>query len=115
MPHIIGSDGVRLYDEEAGSGQALVFVHEFAGEYRSWEARCATSPASTAAWPTTPAAIRRRTCPRSPDDYSFEHQRSDVKAMLDGLGIERAHVVGLSMGAFATFYFGMKWPSARCR
>ena len=30
-------DGVKLYFEEAGSGQALVFVHEFAGDWRSWE------------------------------------------------------------------------------
>ena len=30
-------DGVKLYFEEAGTGQALVFVHEFAGDWRSWE------------------------------------------------------------------------------
>ena len=30
--------------------------------------------------------------------------------MLDGLNIDKAHIVGLSMGAFATFYFGMQRP-----
>ena len=33
-------------------------------------------------------------------------ERAGILAVLDGLSIERAHIVGLSMGAFATFYFG---------
>ena len=30
-------DGVRLYYEETGSGAPIIFVHEFAGDHRSWE------------------------------------------------------------------------------
>src|SRR4029079_19207505 len=37
MPHAKTEDGVRLYYEEAGSGTPLIFVHEFAGDHRSWE------------------------------------------------------------------------------
>ena len=37
MPHATASDGVKLYYEEAGSGNAVIFVHEFAGDHRSWE------------------------------------------------------------------------------
>src|SRR5215472_10006890 len=37
MPHAITEDGVRLYYEEAGTGRPVIFVHEFAGDYRSWE------------------------------------------------------------------------------
>ncbi|MEK9776252.1 MAG: alpha/beta hydrolase, partial [Quisquiliibacterium sp.] len=48
--------------------------------------------------------------PDTPDAYSFEHQRSGLLSVLDQLQIDKAHIVGLSMGAFATFYFGMKWP-----
>jgi pimeloyl-ACP methyl ester carboxylesterase len=48
--------------------------------------------------------------PERVEEYSFEHQRAGILAMLDGLKIEKAHIVGLSMGAFAAFYFGMKWP-----
>src|ERR1700755_1074274 len=36
MPYA-DSNGVRLYYEEAGKGTPLVFVHEFAGDLRSWE------------------------------------------------------------------------------
>src|SRR5438552_1283476 len=36
-PLITADDGVRLYYEDAGTGTAVVFVHEFAGDHRSWE------------------------------------------------------------------------------
>ena len=37
MPHATTDDGVRLYYEETGSGRPVIFVHEYAGDYRSWE------------------------------------------------------------------------------
>ena len=37
MPHLTTDDGVKLYYEETGKGIPVVFVHEFAGDCRSWE------------------------------------------------------------------------------
>src|SRR5262245_64247645 len=37
MPKIAAPDGVELHVEEVGSGTPVVFVHEYAGDYRSWE------------------------------------------------------------------------------
>ena len=37
MPTLRTDDGVDLHYEEVGSGTPLVFVHEFAGDVRSWE------------------------------------------------------------------------------
>jgi pimeloyl-ACP methyl ester carboxylesterase len=48
-----------------------------------------------------------------PDDferYSQERARDDIRSVLDGLKIERAHIVGLSMGANATLHFGLTYP-----
>ncbi|MFZ9676960.1 MAG: alpha/beta fold hydrolase [Quisquiliibacterium sp.] len=110
MPHVSCQDGVRLYYEEAGSGQPMVFVHEFAGEYRSWEAQMRYFSRKYRCVAYNARGYPPSDVPDSPDAYSFEHQRSGLLAVLDSLGIEKAHIVGLSMGAFATFYFGMKWP-----
>ena len=30
------AEGVKLYVEETGTGYPIIFVHEFAGDYRSW-------------------------------------------------------------------------------
>ena len=109
MPTLTTDDGVKLYYEETGSGTPIVFVHEFAGDCRSWERqvrhfsrryRCITYNAR--GYP--PSEV-----PDSPDSYSQQREREDVRCVLDALGLARAHVVGLSMGAFATLHFGMAY------
>ncbi len=111
MPHITTDDGVRLYYEEAGSGAPVVFVHEFAGDYRSWEPqvrylsrryRCIAFNAR--GWP--PSDV-----PQDVSRYSQARACDDIRSVLDGLKIDKAHIVGLSMGGFATLHFGLTYPS----
>ena len=52
MPKV-RANGINLYYEEAGSGIRVVFVHEFGGEWRSWEPRDPRQPCIptlTGAW-----------------------------------------------------------------
>ena len=42
--------------------------------------------------------------------YSQDHAVEDIRGLLDALGIERAHVCGLSMGGYATLHFGLRHP-----
>ena len=37
MPFIITDDEVKLYYERFGKGKTIIFIHEFAGDHRSWE------------------------------------------------------------------------------
>ncbi len=39
MPFAETDDRVKLYYEETGRGTPIIFVHEFAGDTRSWEAQ----------------------------------------------------------------------------
>ncbi len=110
MPHLTTDDGVRLYYEAAGSGYPIVFVHEFAGDYRSYETQMRYFARRYRC-----IAYNARGYPPSdvPDDferYSQERARDDIRAVLDGLGIAKAHVVGISMGGFATLHFGFAYP-----
>ncbi len=113
MAKISAPDGTNLYVEECGSGPPIVFVHEYAGDYRSWEPqlrhfsrrhRCVTY--SQRGYP--PSDV-----PADPDRYSQEIARDDVIAVMDGLGIEKAHVVGHSMGAYTALHVGIRYPH-RC-
>jgi proline iminopeptidase len=109
MPHASASDGVRLYYEEAGSGTAILFVHEFAADYLSWE-------------PQMRYFARRHRCitysargylPSDVPDgasYTWQHFRDDAIAVLDHLRIEKAHIVGLSMGGYSTAQIGISYP-----
>ena len=109
MPYATTDDGVRLYYEEAGSGQPLVFVHEFAGDHRSWEPQmrffsrhfhCVAFSARGYPPSDVPPA----------DRYSQARARDDIIAIMDHLRFDRAHVVGLSMGGFATLHVGIGHP-----
>jgi pimeloyl-ACP methyl ester carboxylesterase len=110
MAHITTTDGVRLYYEEAGSGDPIVFVHEFAGDYRSYETQVRFFARRYRV-----IAFNARGYPPSdvPEDwkqYSQERARDDIRDVLDGLGIATAHIVGISMGGFATLHFGFAYP-----
>ena len=111
MPHLSTDDGIRLYYEEAGSGAPVIFVHEFAGDHRSWEPqiryfsrryRCIAFNAR--GWP--PSDV-----PQDVTRYSQARACDDIHSVLDGLNIDKAHIVGLSMGGLATLHFGLTYPS----
>ncbi|MFZ2649083.1 MAG: alpha/beta hydrolase [Burkholderiaceae bacterium] len=109
MPTIRTDDGVRLYYEEAGSGTPIVFVHEFAGDHRSWEPQLRHFSRRYRCIAYSARGYLPSDVPQSPDRYSQERVRDDIVAVLDALGIACAHVVGCSMGAFAALHFGMAY------
>ena len=110
MPHVTADDGVRLYYEEAGSGRPVVFVHEFAGDCRSWEPQLRHFSRSHRCIAFNARGFPPSDVPEDPEMYSQDRARDDILAVLDGLGIDRAHVNGLSMGGFATLHFGFEYP-----
>ena len=109
MPTLTADDGVKLYYEETGAGTPIVFAHEFAGDPRSWEPqvrhfsrryRCITYNARGYPPSDVPAQV---------DSYSQQRSRDDILSVLDALKLKQAHVVGLSMGGFATLHFGIAY------
>ena len=114
MPNLRTDDGVSLHYEEAGSGAPMVFVHEYAGDHRSWEMqmrffarryRCITFGAR--GYPPSEVSA-------DPAKYSQDRATDDIAAVITGLGLGLSHVVGLSMGGFATLHMGLRHP-ALCR
>jgi len=114
MPHATTNDGVRLYYEEAGIGPTIVFVHEFAGDHRSWEPQLRFFSRRYRCVAFNARGYPPSDVPDSVEKYSQARARDDVIAILDHLGVETAHVVGLSMGGFATLHVGLAYPQ-RCR
>ena len=108
MPTLTTDDGVNLYYEEAGSGTALVFVHEFAGDHRSWEPQLRHFARRYRAIAYNARGYPPSDVPGEVERYSQDRARLDILAVLDALGIGRAHIVGCSMGAFATLHFAMR-------
>jgi len=109
MPTIGADDGVRLYYEETGSGAPIVFVHEFAGDYRTWELQVRHFSRRYRCIAYNARGYPPSDVPPDFERYSQQRARDDILSVLDGLGIQRAHVVGNSMGGFAALHFGMAY------
>lgn len=106
----VTSDGVRLYVEETGSGDAIIFVHELHADHREWESqvrwfsrfyRCITFNAR--GYP--PSDV-----PSDPSLYGLPFVVHDIAAIVKTLGVGKAHIVGSSMGAYAALHFGLMYP-----
>jgi pimeloyl-ACP methyl ester carboxylesterase len=107
MPYAT-SDGTRLYYEEAGKGIPIVFVHEFADDLRSWEPqlrffsrryRCIAYNARGYPPSDVPKAVSR---------YSQKIAADDIANVMRHLKLRKAHIIGCSMGGFATVHFGLR-------
>src|SRR5204863_8252283 len=110
MAQIKTSDGVQLYCEETGTGYPLIFLHEFGGHYLSWEPqvryfsrryRCISYAAR--GWP--PSDV-----PDHVASYSQARAADDCASVMKALGVAKAHIVGLSMGATAALEFAIRHP-----
>lgn len=113
MPDIHAPDGVRLYYEEAGAGAPVVFVHEFAGDHRAWEPQMRRFSRSHRCVALAARGYPPSEVPTDPTAYGQDISRADVLSVMDALGIEKAHVVGHSMGAYTALHVGIHHPE-RC-
>jgi pimeloyl-ACP methyl ester carboxylesterase len=109
MPYVTTDDGVKLYYEETGEGFPIIFVHEFGGDYRSYEPQIRYFGRRYRCIAYNARGYPPSDVPNDEQDYSQDRARDDVRAVLNGLGIGQAHVVGISMGGFATLHFGMAY------
>ena len=114
MPQARTDDGIRLHYEETGNGTPVIFVHEFAGDFRSWEPQLRHFGQRYRCIAFNARGYPPSDVPESPGAYSQARAADDIAAVLDHLRIDRAHVVGLSMGGFATLHFGLR-HAARAR
>lgn len=110
MPYAVTPDKVRLYYEEVGQGTPILFVHEFASDHRGWEPqmrelgkrhRCVIYSARG----YTPSDV-----PADPAVYSYKHVMRDAVAVLDHLEIDKAHLIGLSMGGYTSLQVALNHP-----
>jgi len=109
MPKIF-VNGINLYYEEAGEGIPILFVHEFAGDWRSWEPQMRFFSSRYRAITFSARGYLPSDVPDSPEAYSQDLQIEDLKGLLDILRIDKAHICGLSMGSYTTLLFGLKYP-----
>jgi pimeloyl-ACP methyl ester carboxylesterase len=110
MPKIKSVDGTALHYEEAGAGTPVIFVHEFAGDYRTWEPQMRAFSRSYRCITFSARGYPPSDIPGDPSRYGQDIARGDVIAIMDALGVGKAHIVGHSMGAYTSLHIGIRHP-----
>jgi pimeloyl-ACP methyl ester carboxylesterase len=104
------SGNIKLYYEETGSGDPVIFVHEYASDHREWESQVRHFSRAYRCIAYSARGYPPSDVPERDADYGYEQARDDIAAVLNHLGIRQAFVVGLSQGAYATLQFGLRYP-----
>lgn len=104
-------NGVNLYYEVTGSGYPLLFAHEFAGDYRSWEPQVRYFARRYQVITYNARGYPPSDVPEDINAYSQELAAKDIVGLLQHLNILQAHIVGLSMGGYAVLHVGLSYPS----
>lgn len=103
-------EGVRLYYEEHGEGFPLIWCHEFAGDYRSWRPQIRFFSRRYRVIAYNARGYPPSDVPTDLDAYTQEQVVDDLRGLMEYLGIERAHIGGLSMGGGVALNFGLTYP-----
>jgi len=109
MPYA-DSNGVKLYYEEAGRGTPIIFVHEFADDLHGWEAQMRFFSRRYRCVAFNARGYPPSDVPKSASKYSQAIATADIANVMRHLKIRKAHIIGCSMGGFATVHFGLTYP-----
>src|SRR5687768_14977927 len=109
MHRISLGDGLHLHVTHAGSGPPVVLLHGFTGSSASW----ATFAKALDRFSTIAIDLPghgRSSAPSDPARYALPRFADDLAAVLDALHVDRAAVLGYSLGARAALHFALAHP-----
>jgi 3-oxoadipate enol-lactonase len=101
-------NGARLWFDVTGEGPSLVLIHGSPLDARMWDQQI---NAFAMRHQVVRYDVRGYGRSSPPDDAPYRHE-DDLAALLGLLGIDRASVVGLSMGGRLAVDFALTYPSA---
>lgn len=93
-------DGARIAYDDIGRGSPVVFLHAFPLDRTMWAAQ---TSALASRYRCIAVDARGFGQSAAAPPFSMDRYADDVAAVLDALGVERATVVGLSMGGYVAF------------
>jgi pimeloyl-ACP methyl ester carboxylesterase len=109
MPYIV-SGNVKLFFEEKGCGYPIIFLHEFESDSRAWDFQIRHFARKYRCIAYNARGYPPSGVPNDLASYGWDLSVEDIAAVMRGLSIPRAHLVGSSMGGYAALQFARRHP-----
>jgi len=109
MPYVEVAD-CRLHYEASGDGPPIVFVHESAADARQWRGQMAAFSGRYRCIAYDARGYLPSDVPERDEDYGYEQAWRDLAAVVEQVAGGPAHIVGLSMGAYAGLMLALHRP-----
>jgi 3-oxoadipate enol-lactonase len=97
----------KLYYEIAGKGEPLVLIHGSFGDRRFWDLQFYDLSKKYKVLRYDLRGFGKSALPKEDEVY---RDSDDLNALMDFLGIKKAHICGLSFGSFIVFDFALSHP-----
>ena len=107
MPYFHSGD-VKLFYQDEGQGETLLFLHGFACDHRMWQTQFDFFSQNYRVLVLDSRGHGKSEAPET--GYSRDHRALDTRLLLDELKIDKVHLVGLSMGGSTAIGFAFKYP-----
>jgi 3-oxoadipate enol-lactonase len=104
----VHANGIDIHCEIEGDGPWVVLTHALACDLGMWDEQVAVLRDRFRVLRFDTRGHGASSIPPAP--YSFEQLAQDVHGLLTTLGIERAHLVGISLGGMVAQEFALKFP-----
>lgn len=110
MPAVALATGITMYYEESGRGEALVLIMGTGADHTLWAPQVEAYAAHYRTIAVDNRGIGASSMPADPAFYTPRIMADDVAALLDALGIARAHISGLSLGSVIAQELAIHYP-----
>jgi len=106
----IENDGVKIFYKETGSGAPILFLHEYGGDYRSWEPQVRYFSRNYRCITMCNRGYPPSDVPPNPDQYGQDINLADIIRVMDDLDLQNLIIIGLSMGAYNGLRLALSHP-----
>jgi CubicO group peptidase (beta-lactamase class C family)/pimeloyl-ACP methyl ester carboxylesterase len=105
--YISTPDGAKLYYEELGKGQPVIFIHGHSFDRTEWDPQFYVLAKK---YRVIRYDLRGYGWSSMPSENQKALHADDLKALMDQLKINKAHIIGLSLGGFIVTDFLALYP-----
>ena len=103
-------NNIDYHVESHGSGKPLVLLHGFTGSSANWAAQVGFLADHFRVVTVDLLGHGATNAPSDPARYAIERQAADILGILDALEVERAHLLGYSMGGRLALFTALTYP-----